>query len=243
MKMRVLKWVLVALAFLNMATVARAANQTKETWQVSWDGGKCTIVLDYDAATLMGTVKRKNGCGKLMRKVKSFVYTDESRAEMILFTRRKAKGPMLGSFDKTGKNTMDGMIGDGEPATMFKSASSSVTINLGGNATTDDSGANCVRYANNRSCAIAQDLKDPSIPTFQTMRVEILADQPTFPFSGGRGIAGNESVANGSCREIKKCEKAFNSNEHWCEVVLDGGFFTAWIKRQDDDWVYLRKGC
>ena len=241
--MNMIKSSLLALAFFGIATVANAANQTRETWKVSWSNGTCTIVLKYDVAKLSGPVKRKGACDKLLRKVKSFVYTDESRTEMILFTRRKAMGPMLGSASKVGKNTMEGFMGDGEPVSMFKAASSSTTFSFGSNDTIDDSGTNCVRYANTRNCAIAQDLKDPSIPTFQTQKVMILADQKTFPFSGGDGIARDESVTRGSCREIKKCEKAFGSNEHWCEVVLDGGFFTAWIKRQDDDWVYLRKGC
>ncbi len=234
--------IICAFAFAGMAA---AGTRTTETWQATWPGSKCTIVLKYDESRLQGPARPRGNCGKEMRKVKSFVYTDETKTHMVLFTRKGAKGPMLGAFDRTSENSMSGMIGDGEPTEMFKSSSSSVTVDLGGTTggTTGDDGADCVRYANNRNCAIAQDLKDPKIPAFQTITVRILDDQPTYPFSGGRGIATDEPVARGTCRQIKKCEKAFNSNEHWCEIVKSDGFFTAWVKRQDDDWVYLRKGC
>ncbi len=86
-------------------------------------------------------------------------------------------------------------------------------------------------------------MKNPSIPAFQTIRMKALAPQPIYPFSGGKGIAKSEKVTRGSCLEVKKCERAFNSSEDWCEMVLSDGFFTGWVKRQDTDWVYLRQGC
>lgn len=238
-----LPFTLTFLLMLLTISSATAAGTLTETWQVKWGNTSCVLVFSSDTASLIGTVKVQKPCGKTLRKVRSFAYSNANRTRVELFSRANAKGTLIGAFNRANKSNMAGMIGDGDSATMFLTATSSVsvTVTAGGN-----SGANtgkCVRYANNRTCAVAQDQKDPAIPAFKTIRMRSLSSQTIFPFSGGSGFAKDEKLARGECREIKKCEKAFNSTEHWCEVVLKDGFFTGWIKRQDDDWVYLRQGC
>jgi len=249
--MRPLRFMIFIATFLAIASSAWSGTRVKETWRASWAGGKCTLVLKYDLDLLQGSAKPRGFCAKLMKGVKSLVYTDETRSQMMMFGRPGAQGPLLGAFDKTGTNNMAGTFGDGESVSLFKSSSSSFGINVGTGAISGTGTAipvapvegGCVRYKDSRGCVIAQDKKDPKIPAFQTIRLRALGDQSIFPFSGGQGIAKDESVAGGSCVVVKRCEKAFNSNEHWCEIVLSDGFFTGWVKRQDDDWVYLRHGC
>jgi hypothetical protein len=221
---------------------AQAGTQIKETWDAKWAGQKCTLVLSYDKAKLAGPVKVKNGCGKALRRVKSFVYTDAKRSQMILFTKKNARGAPVGSFDKAGKKSYKGMIGDGTSAKMFRSAISTVTVSVGLNASSGGTGSqDCIRYANRQKCARDADLKNPKIPTFKTIEMQALANQSIFPFSGGNGFARDESVVKGASVTVKKCERAFNSDEDWCEVVLSDGFFTGWVKRMDSGKVYLRE--
>ena len=152
-----MKRIVATLAALVFATALQADNQTVETWQVKWGAQQCTLVMTFDALKLQGPVRVVQPCGKELRKVKSFVYTDDRRSDMILFPRRGAQGAMVGSFTKSGKSTMKGLIGDGIEATMYLSSRSSVTVNLGGN--TGGSGS-CVKYANG-GCASQADLGNP----------------------------------------------------------------------------------
>ncbi|NOX73182.1 MAG: hypothetical protein GXP03_06035 [Alphaproteobacteria bacterium] len=229
---------------LSLATgmAAQAGTQIKETWDAKWAGQKCTLVLSYDKAKLAGPVKVRGGCGKALRKVKSFVYTDAAHSQLILFSKKNARGAMIGSFDKAGKKSFKGMIGDGTSAKMFRTAISTVTVSVGVTASSGSTGTqDCIRYANRQKCAGAADLINPNIPTFKTIEMQALADQSIFPFSGGNGFAKDESVVKGARVVVKRCERAFNSNEDWCEMVLSDGFFTGWIKRMDTGKVYLRE--
>ncbi len=232
-------------AFVFLLSPAQAANQTTETWQAKWSGGSCTLILNYDVANLAGPVSVQKPCSKALRKAKSFVYTDAKRKHMVLFSRKGGKGKILANFQRSSKNNLKGNIGNTKGATMFLSASSSVSVNVDTTVNTGNSGsaANCVRYANNQKCARPADLKNPKIEVFKTINMRSLAKQDIFPFSGGNGFAKDEKMARGACTVVKKCEQAFNSTEMWCEVVLSDGFFTGWVKRMDDDFVYLRKGC
>jgi hypothetical protein len=231
----------ISFVFLASAIPSYAANKTTETWEAKWPGGSCTLVMSYDTADLAGSVKVIKPCGKILRKVKSFVYTDDSREHMILFAKKKARGAMVGSFDRSGKNRLEGLIGDGETATMFLGSSSSVTINSGVSAGSSQSNSqSCRYYSGSQQCARDADLKNP---TFKTVKMTSMVNQDIFPFSGGKGFAKDERAGRGMCMVVKKCETAFNSSEDWCEVVLSDGFFTGWVKRMDADFVYLRKGC
>lgn len=228
---------------------AQAGTRIKETWDVKWAGQKCTLVLSYDKAKQAGSVKVRPGCGKTLRKVKSFVYTDEAHNQMILFSKKKARGAMIGNFDKVSQKRFKGIIGDGISAGMFRSEISTVTVTTG-TTINSETGTNsdtdtqdCIRYANRQKCARNVDLKNPNIPTFQTIKMKALADQSIFPFSGGHGFAKDETVVKGACLVVKRCEKAFNSKDDWCEVVLSDGFFTGWVKRMDTSKVYLRESC
>jgi hypothetical protein len=228
---------------LLLAFPAVAAKVSTETWQVQWASSGCVLVFSYDDNELVGKVSVKKPCGKALRKVRSFAYSNGKRRHVEIFSGKRANGTLIGAFDRHGKNKMIGVIGDGDSASMFLSATTSSSVNFG---SSDNSGSNleaCVRYANNRACAVAQDAKNPKIASFKTIRMRSLSEQSIFPFSGGNGFAKDEKLARGECREVKKCERAFNSKEDWCEVVLEDGFFTGWVKRQDDDWVYLRQGC
>ena len=228
---------------LGIVSPVEAANETKETWAASWGNKTCKLILTYDAADLAGRVETLNPCAKPLRKARSFVYTDGSRSHMILFSRPGAKGAILGSFDRTGENNMQGDIGTGNDVSLFLSASSSVTINSSTTTGSASGSQQCVQYADNHSCARSSDLKNPKIETFNTIEMTSLASQDIYPFSGGRGFAKDEKAVRGACMTVKKCEQAFNSSQMWCEVVLSDGFFTGWVKRMDDDFVYLRKGC
>jgi len=238
MQIAKLLWTLFLTAFLMQP--AYAANQTTEIWQITWDGGRCELVLNYSTDDMAGTATPKN-CSKALRKVRSFVYTDDDQREMILFRRNNAQGAILGQFDKSGRNEMEGLIGDGEPAEMFLASKTSTTLNVntGGNA---GSNADCVTYTSG-GCARKSDLNNPDIRFGDPIEMEMLANAKIYPFSGGRGFPKDEKAARGQCLSVKKCEQAFSSDDHWCEVVLSDGFFTGWVLRKDDDTVYLRKGC
>jgi hypothetical protein len=230
--------------FIALLTPVHAANQTTETWQAKWAGGSCTLVMSYDVAKLAGPVSVQKPCSKALRKAKSFVYTDGKRKHMVVFAEKGGKGKILASFDRSGKNKLKGKIGNTGGVTMFLSSSSSVSVNVGAGASANSSNAaSCVRYANNQKCARKADLKNPKIEVFKTINMRSLAKQSIFPFSGGGGFANDEKMAKSACMVVKKCEQAFNSSEMWCEVVLSDGFFTGWVKRMDDNFVYLRKGC
>lgn len=241
--MRILRlFAILSLAVGGLSPVF-AANETKETWVANWGNKSCKLILTYDSADLAGKVETLNPCAKPMRKARSFVYADDARNHMILFSRPGAKGAILGSFDRAGENNMQGDIGTGSMVSLFLSSSTSVTVNSSVSVGSDSGSEDCVRYAHNQSCARFSDLKNPKIETFKTIEMTSLANQDIFPFSGGGGFAKDESAVRGACMTVKKCEQAFNSSEMWCEVVLSDGFFTGWVKRMDDDFVYLRKGC
>ena len=87
------------------------------------------------------------------------------------------------------------------------------------------------------------ELKNPKIRFGDPIDMLALANQKIYPFSGGKGFPKDERMQAGACYQVKKCERAFGSDEDWCEVVLEDGFFTGWVKRMDDDQVYLSKGC
>lgn len=224
-----------------------AANTTRETWQVSWPGHACTMVLTYDKADLAGPAKPNSACRGILSKVRSFVYTDEQRNMMILFRKTGARGAIIGQFDKLSSNRMKGQIGDGTPASMMMSRSSSTTINLGESSSNSGSSgsqaADCIQYSNRSGCARKVDLKNPKVATFQTVNMRILSRLKVFPFSGGNGFAQDQLARKGSCVKVKTCEQAFSGNSDWCEIVLPDGFFTGWVKRQDEDFVYMKKGC
>jgi hypothetical protein len=220
------------------AGAAEAANDTRETWQAAWGGGTCTLTLTYDLADLQGRVRVGRPCGGELVAAKSFVYTDDSRSQMILFARPGARGAMIGSFEATGQGRMQGLIADGVPAEIVLTERSSTGITIGGTAST---GA-CIRYADG-GCARSADLKNPDIRFGQPAQMRALGQLTIFPFSGGKGFAKDEVVAPGQCRMVKKCETAFGTTEDWCEVILEDGFFTGWVRRQDANFVYLRTGC
>jgi len=243
---------------LTFAGAGNAANLTHETWQVTWPGQSCTLVLSYDKATMSGKVTVKRPCGRTLRKVKSFVYTDGRKSEMILFRRPGARGAVLGNFSKQGRNRMQGGIGDGIGASMFMSQSSSVTTNSSANITlggitlggitlggapAGSASADCVLYSDRSGCAGRADLKNPKVPTFDKISMRALSKLKIYPFSGGNGFAKSEVVARNACVKVKKCESSFGGKGDWCQVVLSDGFFTGWVKRQDEDFVYLQKGC
>jgi hypothetical protein len=226
------------------ASTASAGNETREVWQAFWEDGECMLVLKYDSADMAGTVKRQNPCGGLLRKVKSFVYTDGSRSQLILFSGKNATGAMLGNFDSAGSGEMEGLVGDGEYAELYMSESSSsstssiVTININTGSSGD-----CIEYAEGNGCAEKGDMRNPKIQFGSKISMVSLINQQIFPFSGGKGFAKDETAGEFQCMEVKKCETAFNSSEDWCEVVLSDGFFTGWVKRADDNYIYLAKGC
>jgi len=235
----------VLLLVLGNVGSANAANRTKETWNVKWAGGRCTLVLSYDNADMAGNVRVKK-CARTLRKVRSFAYVDDAKSEMILFSRPGAKGDIIADFAEAGRNRMHGLIGDGVEAKMFMSASSSVTVNGGSSFTAGSGGsggASCVQYADRSGCADRVDKKNPRVPTFETISMLSMSRLKIYPFSGGSGIAKSDVVPAGSCIKVKKCEAAFGGKGDWCEIVLPDGFFTGWVKRQDSDFVYLQKGC
>ncbi len=244
--MRVPFFLTICSIVLGISTSVTAGNRTRETWRVSWPGNNCTLILTYDKADMAGNVKVKKPCGRVLRKVKSFVYTSEDRENLILFRRTGAAGTILGNFAKIGRNRMRGIIGDGDEASLFLSKMSSVTTSSSFSIDTGDSGTDsqpCVRYSDRSGCADRVDLKNPKIPRFQTIDMRILTRAKIFPFSGGRGFAQKEVAIEGACMKVEECEKDFNSNEMWCRVILSGGFFTGWVKRQDDNFVYMSQGC
>lgn len=231
--------------FFGILAPVNAATQVTETWEVDWDGGSCIFVFNYDKAEMAGPVRVQKPCGGLLRKVKSFVYTDSKRRELILFNRKNARGDPVAIFEKSGRNEMDGYAGDGEPVSMFNTSSSTMSVNSGlsSQGSASSGSADCIVYADSGSCVNSADRKNPKIPTFKKINMRALAGQSIYPFSGGKGFAKDESADGGACYEVKKCERAFNSSEDWCEIVLSDGFFTGWVKRMDDEQVYLRKGC
>ncbi len=236
------------LAALVLAGAANAGNITRETWKATWPGNRCTLQLTYDKADMAGDVVVEKPCGKELRKVRSFVYSDDSRSEMLLFARPGARGDIVGGFSKSGRNRMDGLIGDGVEASLFLSASSSVTMNGGINPSSNgnggsSAGASCVQYSDRSGCADRVDTKNPRVPTFQSIEMLSLSHLKIYPFSGGNGFAKKESVAQYQCVTVKRCETASGGKGDWCEIVLSDGFFTGWVKRQDADFVYLQKGC
>jgi hypothetical protein len=233
-----MKSLVLALVSLVLAGAATAQNRTIEIWQATWDGARCTLVLTYDLARLQGNVETRRPCGRTLGKVASFVYTDERRDHMILFARPGARGDILGSFEATGQGRMEGVIGDGLVTVLVMTERSSTTLGTG----TTQGNADCIRYADG-GCARPADLKNPDIPFGSPAPMRALGRLDIYPFSGGKGFKKDETVTPGQCRSVKKCETAFGTDEDWCEVILSDGFFTGWVRRQDANFVYLRKGC
>jgi len=251
-----MRTIIISLLAVFIALPAFSGTRVKETWQADRSGGSCKLTMNYTMEKLSGQVSTAAGCNAPLRKAKSFAYTDGSRTHMVLFARKNLKGKTLATFSGSGNN-MQGNASTGDAVRMFKSSSSStstsasVNINIttnsgngGGTGGVKVAKAGCITYANRKkTCASAADVQNPKIPVFQTIRMKVLANQKMYPFSGGKGIARDESVKKGSCRKVRKCEQAFNSNEMWCEIAYPDSLMTGWVKRMDDKYVYLRKGC
>lgn len=223
-------------AMVLLAGPALAEEKVREVWQAEWDGGRCTLVLDYDSGDMAGKVSIRRPCGGLLRGVKSFAYLDDAQAEMVFLSAPGQRGDVIGHFEEDGRAAMIGLAGDGEPVALFlvEQTRRSARVTTGG-AT-----GGCVRYADG-GCADKADLKNPKIRFGDTIEMYAHEALDIFPFAGGKGFKKDERVAEGSCREVKRCRAAEGGD--WCEVVLEDGFFTGWVKRMDRNRVYLSRGC
>ncbi|GEM_PF-1815536 len=227
-----------------MTSGAVAGTTTVETWATTQPGGNpCILTVTLPATTAAnGSVSAGSRCKGALKKVDTIAYVGGKKRDIILqdtsgstrtlVTLRRKKNKLVGTQSGGAKLTF--------ALTTTVTTTSSVAVTSGSGTGTKQK---CLSYVGNNRCVRATDARNPLIPAFQTIEMKFLTRQNIFPFSGGSGFAKDEKAKKGSCYKVKKCERAFNSTEDWCEIVLSDGFFTGWVKRADANTVYMRSGC
>lgn len=234
---------LIALTILgvSLASAATAANRSTQTWEAVWEGGDCVFDLVFERDGFDGVADARRGCGKLLRKARSFQYPTPDRSVLVLFSRKKGRGRPLAIFSRLAEGEMQATVGKSAVAIRLVDQTNLRDLTLGAKDQTRQ--ATCLTYANSAACAQMSDVENPPIPAYGTMKLKALANMKIFPFSGGKGIAVPGSLAKGQCYIFKQCERAFNSTFDWCEFALEDGSLSGWVLRRDADHIYLRPDC